>query len=68
MFISQLVMHHSLKKFNRKMCSKLFICITILIFIISFSNAKIFFTDKNNFELTNENANLFLHTNPDEYS
>jgi len=49
------------------MYSNKIIFLTILFLIISLSNAKTVFVD-NNFELTGENASVFLHPSSDVHS
>jgi hypothetical protein len=47
------------------MSSKTILFLTIMVVIISLSNAKTLFDDKSNFEMSSENASVFLHTSTD---
>jgi hypothetical protein len=47
------------------MYSNPLVILTIIIVIISLSNAKTIFVDNNHFELTGENASVFLHNPTD---
>jgi hypothetical protein len=47
------------------MSSRTIIFLTIMVVIISLSNAKTLMNDRSEFEMSSENASMFLHTSTD---